>query len=192
MRNTFESDAVIGKTFGKLKVVEYVGKKMYGDKQRHAFRCECECGGEKVAIYDSLKNEAVRSCGCLRWVAGKNNPKWTGFGDISGNYWDHVKRGAKTRDFEFSISIEEAWKKFEEQKGICAISGIAISLESRQNKRSMYGSASLDRINSKQGYTSDNIQWVHKDINRMKQHFDESHFIKMCKIVSEHQRDSNE
>ena len=188
----FDYDAVIGKKFGKLEAKEYVGKMMYGDKMRHAFKCQCECGGEKTAVYDSLKTGAISSCGCLRWQSGNKSKKWRGHGQISGNYWDHVKRGAKTRDFEFSVSIEEAWKKFEEQEGICAISGISISLESRQNKRSKYGSASLDRIDSKQGYTSSNIQWVHKDINRMKQHFDEAYFVKLCKTISEYQGNADE
>ena len=43
--------------------------------------------------------------------------------------------------------------------------------------------ASLDRIDSKKGYIEGNIQWVHKDINRMKWAFNEDYFIKLCNNI---------
>ena len=47
--------------------------------------------------------------------------------------------------------------------------------------------ASLDRIDSKLGYTSNNIQWVHKDLNYMKSDLDQSVFIEWCRKVVEAQ-----
>ena len=44
--------------------------------------------------------------------------------------------------------------------------------------------ASLDRIDSSRGYTLDNIQWVHKDLNKMKTNYPNDYFIKMCKYVA--------
>lgn len=46
--------------------------------------------------------------------------------------------------------------------------------------------ASLDRIDSQQGYNSNNIQFVHKDVNMIKQIYTQDYFIKMCKLVAEH------
>jgi hypothetical protein len=45
--------------------------------------------------------------------------------------------------------------------------------------------ASLDRIDSSKGYCEDNVQWVHKDINRMKNTFDQDYFISLCKLIAE-------
>ena len=44
--------------------------------------------------------------------------------------------------------------------------------------------ASLDRIDSSKGYVIGNVQWVHKDINIMKNKFDNQYFIDMCKKIA--------
>ena len=43
--------------------------------------------------------------------------------------------------------------------------------------------ASLDRIDSKKGYTEDNVQWVHKYVQRMKNAFSEKRFLEVVKII---------
>ncbi len=48
--------------------------------------------------------------------------------------------------------------------------------------------ASLDRIDSTKGYTLDNIQWIHKDLNKMKMNFANDYFIKTCKLVAENNK----
>ena len=48
--------------------------------------------------------------------------------------------------------------------------------------------ASLDRIDSNLSYIKDNVQWIHKDLNRMKNEFSQDRFIEVCKAVFEHQR----
>ncbi len=45
-------------------------------------------------------------------------------------------------------------------------------------------SASIDRIDSSKEYTIDNVQLVHKDVNLMKNHFNQDYFINMCKMIS--------
>ena len=52
-----------GQTFGRLHVLGEAGR----DRQRHVlWRCECLCGGEKVARGSDIKAGKVKSCGCLR------------------------------------------------------------------------------------------------------------------------------
>lgn len=45
--------------------------------------------------------------------------------------------------------------------------------------------ASIDRIDSSNGYIEDNIQWVHKDVNMMKQKMTNIELIEMCKLIVE-------
>ena len=45
--------------------------------------------------------------------------------------------------------------------------------------------ASLDRIDSKKGYTIDNVQWVYKKINMMKQNYDQKEFVNLCCLIAE-------
>ena len=80
------------------------------------------------------------------------------------------------RNIPFEIDIQTMNEVLEESNFICALSGI------RLDKNSW----SLDRIDSSAGYTRDNIQYVHKDINRMKNKYSQEYFIKMCKRVAEH------
>jgi len=44
---------------------------------------------------------------------------------------------------------------------------------------------SLDRVNSNDYYHVDNIQWIHKHINIMKNKFETDYFIQMCKLVTD-------
>ena len=74
---------------------------------------------------------------------------------------------------ELSITIEDAWNKYLQQNGKCALSGVDIMLRGQEmGISSKYvhkkTTASLDRIDSSLGYTIDNIQWIHKDLNQMK------------------------
>ena len=56
-----------------------------------------------------------------------------------------------------------------------------------QSKNSIRdGTASLDRIDSSRGYVIDNIQWVHKDINWLKNDWSQKEFIELCSRVANH------
>lgn len=45
--------------------------------------------------------------------------------------------------------------------------------------------ASLDRIDSGQGYTNSNIQWVHSMVNMCKNKYPQDKFIEMCRAVAD-------
>jgi len=47
--------------------------------------------------------------------------------------------------------------------------------------------ASVDRIDSNKGYIKGNVQFVHKDINLMKNVLNIEYFIEMCKKIAKHQ-----
>ena len=48
----------------------------------------------------------------------------------------------------------------------------------------MESHASIDRMNNNLGYTKDNIQWIHKDANKMKSDYNNEYFIELCKEVA--------
>lgn len=62
------------------------------------------------------------------------------------------------------------------------MSGVELSLGTNSNR--VGRTASLDRIDSSKGYIEGNIQWVHKDINFMKQEMDENSFFCWCGIIA--------
>ena len=51
------------------------------------------------------------------------------------------------------------------------------------------GTASLDRIDSTKGYTKNNIQWVHKTINKMKNVLHDEEFIQWCNLIANYNKE---
>jgi|APGre2960657404_1045060.scaffolds.fasta_scaffold14445_2 hypothetical protein len=96
-----------------------------------------------------------------------------------------IKSGAKMRDLEFQISLEEIWALYESQNKRCALTGVEIAF--KDGEMNGENTASLDRIDSSRGYVAGNIQWVHKDINLMKGSLSQEDFISLCHTISDHQ-----
>lgn len=99
-------------------------------------------------------------------------------GEISGAYFSSVRNGAKSRDMVFDITKEDIWEQFLKQERRCALTDIELFWQ--DGFKGDRGTASVDRKDSEIGYTKENIQIVHKDVNRMKSNFDEAYFIEMC------------
>ena len=118
---------------------------------------------------------------------GKAHHAWTGYEDISGSHWRDIEYSARNRrgrQISFNITIEEAWDIYVQQNRKCALSGLDIQFSPTGGNRYDKTTASLDRIDSSEGYCVDNCQWVHKDINKMKMDLDQDRFIKLCNLVS--------
>lgn len=105
---------------------------------------------------------------------------------ISMRYWFSVTSQAKKRQIDIDISVDDAYNKFVDQNGKCAISGMDIYFKTLGQKATEQ-TASLDRIDSSKGYTKDNIQWVHKYINIMKWDLSQKEFIEWCTLVCNYQ-----
>jgi len=102
-------------------------------------------------------------------------------GEVPYPYWREVNLGAIKRNLEVTISSQEAYILLERQEFKCALSGVPIQLPVDGNDSQ---SASLDRINSGLGYIKDNIQWVHRDVNYMKNGFSTDYFVNFCRLIA--------
>lgn len=161
-------------------------KQSYVKNNRRMWECECECGTIIHRRQDFLLSGKARSCGCKHPSKqfGNLNKKWRGCGELSLQHFNGIKARALKLEIPFNLTIEQAWQQFEQQNKKCALTNIDISFSTqRQRMIGIPQTASLDRIDSTKGYTSDNIQWVHKDINLMKNHFSQDHFINLCQKV---------
>lgn len=113
---------------------------------------------------------------CCMDMSKEKGPRWNGYMEISGTYLGSSRKGAVRRGLEFSVSPEYLWEVWEKQNGKCRYSG----------RKLAHGvDASIDRIDSSKGYVTGNIQWVHKDINKIKSDFQESEFLSICKDVAD-------
>lgn len=178
---------ISGNKYGKLLVKGCIGKDKDG---KTIWECLCECGKTTIQNKSNLQRKppkGIRSCGCLR-SEYTSNKHWQGVGEISKNCWSSVRRGAKSRNIPFNISIEEMWNLFVQQNNKCALTGITIKL-SRNSKRQK-PTASLDRINPNEGYIKENCQWVHKIVNLCKHTLTNQEFIDLCKQVVEYKNEN--
>jgi len=176
----------IGYTYGKLTVISEHSKTR---NNHYRYTCKCECGNTTNVLLTHLQRSNTTSCGCDKKSIGNTHHQWNGVGEISGNFWhNHIVRsanGGKRRTLELDINKEYAWDLFLKQNRKCALSGIELKFPSKW-KDPIY-TASLDRIDSGLGYIKNNVQWVHKDINMMKNKFNQNYFIDMCKKIANNQ-----
>lgn len=179
----------IGRVVDKLTLVRESLKKDKTGHLRRYWECKCECGNTTIKRDDSLSKRKHLSCGCntsTLQAANARRIKWKGVGELSSTFFTACKRSAKKRHIEFQISIWDAWQQFVIQNGKCALSGVPIKLSETTRHGHKYGSASIDRIDSSKGYTTNNIQWVHKTINTMKNVLEQNDFLEWCNKVTTH------
>jgi hypothetical protein len=172
-----------GLKFGKLTVVKHSHQNKRG---YWMWICKCDCGGTKIVQGTSLRAGMTRSCGCLQHPLKNNHPGWKGYGDISGDYYSTLKACAKVRDICFNVSLDYLWRLFLRQKRQCKLSGELLEFKNKNSD----ATASLDRINSYKGYVRGNVQWIHKDINKMKMDFPQNSFLKWCERITKYGRNS--
>lgn len=179
------SKDLTGKRYGKLTVLRRVSS----TNQGQMWECICDCGNAATAATGALNAGNRVSCGCIH--VGKNSSRYLGHNDIGGSYWSQVEAGAKRRNIEFSVTKEQAWEIFESQGRKCALSGLDIKLSSSATYKSKNQTASLDRIDNSKGYILENLQWLHKDVNIMKNVHEESYFVSLCKLIAGANNESN-
>jgi len=170
----------IGQIFGDLTVISYKGLTTHRTKNYGTWFCNCQCGNTSIVTTSRLKSGKTKSCGCRRKYA---KSIYKGYEQISGTYWKRVQADAASRNFVFDIKIEDAWTMFLDQNRKCKLSGLDINF-ARNYTNTKIQTASFDRIDSSKGYTKDNVQWLHKDINKIKFDLNQNYFIELCQLVT--------
>lgn len=96
----------------------------------------------------------------------------------------YLAQKANSRKKEGSTTLTEThiMSLYENQEQKCALTGTPFDTSSEIAR------PSLDRIDSKRGYTTDNIQLVIFSVNRCKGDLSEVTFIKLCRLVSKYKQ----
>lgn len=129
-----------------------------------------------------LKGINLRSTNAPR--KGKKNAKIKGYAGLTAALWRRIDGGAKIRKIPLLITPEQAWNLFLFQNKLCSLTGLELIMAASSTESIRGGdTASLDRIDSSKPYTISNVQWVHKDVNRMKSNFAEDYFFKICQLI---------
>jgi hypothetical protein len=177
-----------GQAFGKYTIM--TGDIVKGNNNGESkVECLCECGNINIVSCLTLIKGVSNGCMlCTHSKKGEEHPSFNGYKEIPGSWFS---RYSKTKKREFNITIEDIYEMWINQDKKCKLSGLNISFENTNTKKTRHRfdlvcTASLDRIDSKKGYTLDNIQLVHKNINMMKKEYNQKYFIELCKLVTDH------
>jgi hypothetical protein len=149
--------------------------------------CKCSCGlDNNITTYSLYYGTSKRcwKCGYSRKM--EQNPAWKGYKEIPYAWFSkYFERNTKHANKRFgNITIQEVHELWIKQDKKCALTRLQIDWIRRDNGVT----CSIDRISSDGEYTIDNVQLVHKDINLMKNHFDQDYFIQLCKLVCENNK----
>jgi hypothetical protein len=145
---------MIGQIYGRLTVAQKVRKE--GD--RHAYwRCECECGNERIVVQYDLRNGHTRSCGCLvrEMIGARKRTHGESRRRIYFTWQRMMHRcyRAKHKDYPYygarGITVCAAWHDF---KNFYADMGEPPS------------GLTLERKNNESGYSPDNCCWASRKI----------------------------
>jgi hypothetical protein len=168
----------VGATFDNWTVIDKEFQRGHTAKSWQ-IPVQCICGAIKYVTGYTLRSRASRQCSeCSHAQLLK------GYELLSVTYFHQIRRAAERRKIPFDVTIEQMWNQFIKQKGICALSGLELVLTNSNHFRDH--TASLDRIDSSSGYREDNIQWIHKIINKMKMDFNQESFIEWCTKIANH------
>lgn len=160
----------IGHKYGKWNVLSIYSPKRY--------LCRCECGTESAVLASNLYSEKSTACSSCSYSSRKS--------DHYTRWWVQVNRGALSRNIPIAIGKQYAIDLLVAQNYRCALSGVEIFLNKGIKSDKTETTASLDRKDSSAGYVPGNIQWVHKDVNYMKQSYPQDYFIDFCKKIAGH------
>lgn len=173
----------------KIKKWEIISEPTIKNGTQH-LSVKCDCGYILSMpihrLIDKKLYTECSTCSRLRRNKLKKNNGCKSVGDISGTLFLSFKYSAKARKIKFDITNKYIWNVFITQNGKCALSGLQINL-SREviNGHPCFSkyTASLDRIDNNIGYIEGNIQWVHKDINYLRNRYSIEYLTNICSNI---------
>lgn len=176
-------DKDIGLKFNDWEVIGHV---VTVKKWRHRifnqnkWMCRCKCGNIKAQLPVVVRNGDSRRC---RQCCNKARQMK---GIVPLAVLSKYKWQANRRQIKFNLTQKYLEKLLVKQDFKCAYTGEPIYFAHTVVEHGKGNStASLDRINSKLGYEPGNVQWVHKEINKMKMDLQESRFLELCSKVTQ-------
>jgi hypothetical protein len=148
---------LLGKSFNRLTVVKYLGKRNHG---KHWWLCKCECGGTVELNTSRITgNSPTKSCGCIRKEK------------LIENRYDPTKHGLHKHKLYaiYHGMLQRCYNPKSQRYMYYGSSGISVCAEWRESFENFFRWAivsgykeglSIDRLDSAEDYTPENCQWV--------------------------------
>jgi hypothetical protein len=116
----------IGQKMNKLLIVEYLGRRLYGGRQKPFVGVVCDCGTKKEVCWEAVSRGATKSCGCYNISMHIEINKTHGYSRVKGSKqrlykrWSNIVQrctNPNNDNYQYygakGIKICERWLKFE-------------------------------------------------------------------------------
>jgi hypothetical protein len=121
------------------------------------------------------KNKQYFTCYCKKCDVAKSHSRY--ISTVEGRIkrlWLSIKIRTRNKNQLFTVTESDLLNQYNKQNGLCYYTGEPLSLDVG-NK-----SISIDRLDSKLGYSKENVVFTSWRINNMKNNDDEAVFLEMC------------
>ena len=174
-----EHRSLVNQTFGRLTVIEDLGKvSSLGGHSYYRSRCRCSCGNEKDVTNEHLVHLKIRSCGCLRRGEASDDA----FYNVAVG---KIRRGALSRGLAFELTHAEVLQIIKQPCHWCGDSnGNKLTGHDLPNGRP--GCNGIDRLDNAKGYIAGNVVPCCWPCNRMKGQLSETAFLERCRLIIAH------
>ena len=177
----------LGSKHGTWTVLSYSGKNKHGSRQ---WLCKCICGKERIFPTSYLSGNGERSATTCKNCELQNSELNNRIFHVPNRFWNKFTNVALRRNKLIQITKDQANEVYLRQNKKCFYTNLDLYFTQFTTNFNRYTNASIDRIDSSKPYTLENIQWVHKKINMMKQKYSSDEFIAMCHLVAKNHQSS--
>jgi hypothetical protein len=175
-----------GKRFGRLTVVKFAGyRTIPSGKKQAAWRCVCDCGNVKDIRVMHLRSGTIKSCGCLRVEVNSNSERGlTGFNKLLDSYKQNCKKTGRS----WRLSKKQVRKITSSACFYCGDPpSTAWACNGTKSKlvkdHGVYMANGIDRVDSRKGYTVDNVVPCCAECNQMKSDRKLTRFVKKAEQI---------
>jgi hypothetical protein len=136
----------------------------------------CAHWNEVFISKKDFENSVVKYC--------SSRCRYHALSDPFESYCKDLKRRAKLKNLSFDLDRDFLQEMLEiKQENRCAVTGSEIKIKGRREAATLYETASIDRIDSSQGYGKNNVQWVLLAINYMKMNYSPEDLNKTLELI---------
>lgn len=144
------------------------------------------CSNRSLTYRDGVNHYCKRCQRDLESDYRKNLPKEDGIKLKLKHCLSGARSRAKRLNIEFNLTEEYIKYLWDKQNGLCALSGIPMTYQYENGP--IETNASVDRIDSSEGYIIGNVQLTCWAVNRMKGQMDNEHLLYFCKNIVENNK----
>ncbi|NOQ48439.1 MAG: hypothetical protein GQ576_04785 [Methanococcoides sp.] len=171
-----------GQKFNRLTIISF----HHSDKRwRKHYLCKCECGTERVIQGSLMASGNTKSCGCLSTEVRKSTRVSKNHTEITAIVLGY-KRHARGRGFDFELTRTEVESIIKNKCHYCGCEPSNLKITKDSIDGGLYYNG-IDRLNSKNNYTLDNVVPCCCFCNRAKNDKSKEYFLKWIKRVYDHQ-----